>query len=118
MSASESPPGEKQIAVTYDLPPGRSRLDVPVDQATALIEVLAEDSLTAPAAVLERSDPMPVEDRVFQRFVATDLKAGALPAVSLTGAGDRTSQLMWLPIGAAVLLLAAGGFYAARVARR
>ncbi len=111
------PPGEKQIAVTYDLPAGRKRLEVPVDQPTELVEVLAEDSLTTPVNLLTRTDPMPVEDRVFQRFIATDLKAGARPAVSLTRVVDPLRAYWWIPVGAAALLLLAGAYYA-KVARR
>ncbi len=112
------PPGEKQVAVTYELPAGRKRLEIPVDQPAELVEVLAEDSLTTPVNLLTRTDPMPVEDRVFQRFVATEVKAGARPAVALTAVTDPLRRYWWIPVAAATLLLVAGAFYAGKVARR
>lgn len=115
--AAPMPPGEKQLAVTYVLPSGRSRFVIPVDQPTAQFEVLAEDSLTGAAALLERADPLVLEGRVFQRFVATGLTAGARPAVTLTATPGGARRLWWVPVLAAAALLLAGAVYA-RVAKR
>lgn len=111
-------PGEKQIAVTYLIPDDAARLTIPVDQPTASFAVLAEDSLTRPLAGLERADPMLIEGRVFQRFTATSLAAGAAPAVALRRTGSRQSarSLWWMPVAAVGLLLVVGAVYAVRVA--
>jgi len=118
--AAPFPPGEKQVAVTYDLPASRTQLVIPIDQPTAQLEVLAEDSLTSALAVVQRSDPLQVEDRVFQRFVASNLAAGAQPAVSLARLSNPVRTFWWIPVLSATLLLAVGAAYAAsrRVARR
>jgi len=120
-------PGDKQVAVTYFVPAGRTRLVLPVDQPTAEFQVLAEDSLTAPERELRRAEPLLIEGRVFQRFVADSLSPGAAPAVRLSeGAGgwgglagaSAARAFWWIPVGAVALLLLAGAWYALRVAPR
>jgi hypothetical protein len=112
--AAPFPPGEKQVAVTYVLPADASRFTVPVDQPTAEFSVLAEDSLSSAAGGLARADPLVLEGRVFQRFVARNLAAGARPAVSLAGGRVGIARYWWLPIAAVALALVAGAIYAAR----
>ncbi len=114
--AAPFPPGEKQVAVTYVLPADAARFTVPVDQPTAEFSVLAEDSLTSVAGGggLTRADPLVLEGRVFQRFVARNLVAGARPAVSLAGGRAGLDRYWWLPIAAVALALVAGAIYAAR----
>ena len=112
--AAPFPPGEKQVAVTYVLPADASRFTVPVDQPTAEFSVLAEDSLTSVAGGLSRADPLVLEGRVFQRFVARNLAAGSRPAVSLAGGVGGVARYWWLPIAAVGIALAGGAIYAAR----
>lgn len=111
-------PGERQIAITYLLPANAARLDVPVDQPTADFEVLAEDSMTSAAAVVQRADPLVLEGRIFQRFVAANVRPGSVAAVTLSPAGSSSRRLMWIPIVAVALALAGGAVYALRVAPR
>jgi hypothetical protein len=103
--AAPFPPGEKQIVVSYLLPRGR-RLRIPIDQPTARLELLVEDSGAAPVGGLRVAEPMAIEGRAFQRFSADRLGAGASPELRF-GPG-LARELWWLAVAAAAAGLLAG----------
>ena len=99
------PPGEKQVIVQYVLPKGRATLRIPIDQPTAKLELLVEDSTVTPSGDLRATDPMEIEGRTFQHYSAERLAAGAAPVLRFgRGAGQPT----WIPIVAAGAGLLAG----------
>jgi hypothetical protein len=103
--AAPFPPGEKQILVQYVLPQGNRALRIPIDQATAKLELLVEDSTVSPSGDLRVADPMEIEGHTFQHFTAELLVAGAAPELHFgRGAGQRS----WIPIVAAGVALLAG----------
>ncbi len=108
------PPGEKQLVMTYVWPRGAGRLRVPIDQPTARLELLVEDSsATASGAMLAAANPVQLEGRTFRRFSASRIAAGDLASVGFSG-GSGTRNLGWLAVVLAAGLLAVGGWAATR----
>jgi hypothetical protein len=108
------PPGVKQLVMTYVLPRGAGTLRVPVDQPTARLELLVEDSsATASGAMLAAANPVQLEGRTFRRFSASRIAAGQTATVSFgkRGGGRR---LGWVAIVLAAALLGLGAWAAAR----
>jgi len=107
------PPGQKQIVVTYVAPRGLSRLTVPIDQATARLEVLVEDSSTT-ADGLSPGQPVTLEGRVFAHFVGDSVGAGRTAVVRFGQTAGGAQRLWWIAVLAAAVALGAGAFAALR----
>lgn len=110
------PPGGKEVVAMYLLPGSGHRLAVPIDQPTARLEVLAEDSQSVQPAGLSAAPPFTLEGRTFLRFVADSLAPGAEPAVRFAGSAPALGgrRFSWLVIAAAGLALAGGAVLALR----
>ncbi len=84
------PPGVKQVVVIYVVPQGMKTLRVPVDQPTAQLEVLVEDSLAnATGAALASANPLEIQGRTFRHFSSTRVVRGETAEISLRRAGRR-----------------------------
>jgi hypothetical protein len=108
------PPGVKQLVMTYVLPRGEGALQVPIDQPTARLELLVEDSsASASGAMLAAANPVQLEGRTFRRFSASRIAAGEAASVRFgTRGGSR--KLAWVAIALAAALLGLGGWAAVR----
>ena len=108
------PPGLKQVVVTYVVPQGMRTLRVPIDQPTARLEVLVEDSLAnASGAALAAANPLQIEGRTFRHFSSARVVRGETAEISFGAPGGGRS-LAWVAIVLSALLLATGGYLAAR----
>jgi hypothetical protein len=108
------PPGVKQLVMTYVLPRGAGALRVPIDQPTARLELLVEDSsASASGAMLAAANPVQLEGRAFRRFSASRIAAGATATVRF-GARGGSRRLGWVAIVLAAALLGIGGWAAVR----
>jgi hypothetical protein len=87
-------PGVKQFSVNYRVPSNAKPLKFPVEAATTVLEVLVEDpkGSAAGAGLKETASPT-LGGRQFKRFLAQDVKAGAvIEAVAPTGGGNGLSM--------------------------
>ncbi len=108
------PPGIKQVVVVYVVPQGMRTLRVPIDQPTARLEVLVEDSLAnASGAALAAANPLQLEGRTFRHFSSTRVVRGETAEIAFGVAGGGRN-LTWMAIVLSALLLASGGYVAAR----
>jgi hypothetical protein len=108
------PPGVKQVVGIYVVPQGLRTLRVPIDQPTARLEVLVEDSLAnASGAALAAGNPLQLEGRTFRHFSSTRVVRGETAEITFGAAGGGRN-LAWIAIVLSALLLASGGYLAAR----
>ena len=108
------PPGVKQVVAIYALPQGTKELKIPLDQPTARLELLVEDTRAgASGAALEGGNPLQLQGRTFKHYSSARVVRGETATVTFGQAGPRTN-LAWLAIGLSALLLASGGWLAAR----
>lgn len=107
------PPGEKQVVLMYVLPRGRRTLRLPIDQPTAHLELLVEDSAATVTGGAQAADPVTLEGRTFRRFVAESLASGAAAELRLS-VGRGPEQYWWLAVALSALALAGGAAAAAR----
>ncbi len=102
--AAPFPPGSKQIAASYVLPRGASRLRIPVDQPTLRLELLIEDSSSSVPG-LAAAEPIELDGRAFRRFGADSLAGGRTLTVTFRGDGGLGGTL---PLVAALVLATLG----------
>jgi len=108
------PPGLKQVVGMYVVPNGARQLKVPIDQPTARLEVLVEDTrANASGAALAGGDPLQLEGRTFRHFSSTRVVRGETAVITF-GAPPSRTNLAWMAIALSALLLASGGWLAAR----
>ena len=108
------PPGVKQVVGIYVVPQGLKTLRVPIDQPTAQLEVLVEDSLAnAGGAALAAGNPLVLEGRTFRHFASTRVVRGETAEITFGAAGGGRNTT-WIVIVLAALLLGSGGWLAAR----
>jgi hypothetical protein len=84
-------PGLRQMAYSYRVTDAAFPLTLPLERATAVLEVLVEDARgSATGGKLTQADNATVDGRTFRRFVAQDVPAGGpirieLPPVPSSG---------------------------------
>jgi hypothetical protein len=84
------PPGVRQLAFSYSLPIGEFPLSVPVAIDTDMLEVLIEEPAgIARGAQLAEVDAATVDGRNFRRFVAQDVRTGAVAVIDIPRASSR-----------------------------
>jgi hypothetical protein len=94
------PPGVKQLVMTYVLPRGEGALQVPIDQPTARLELLVEDSsASASGAMLAAANPVQLEGRTFRRFSASRIAAGEAASVRFGTRGGGGAPGCWGSVG-------------------
>jgi hypothetical protein len=108
------PPGVKQVVGIYVVPKDTRTLRVPIDQPTAQLEVLIEDSLAnASGAALAAGNPLQIQGRTFRHFSSTRVVRGETAEITF-GAPGGSRNFAWIAIALSALLLASGGYLAAR----
>jgi hypothetical protein len=117
-------PGIRQLSYAYRIGARAFPLTLPLDAQAGLLEVLLEEpNATAAAPGLQRVDPVTVEARTFNRFLAQDVRQGGVLRVdvprSALGARRAWVVVMVTSIAAimTLLLLRAGALRAGRRAR-
>jgi len=109
------PPGDaKQLSYAYVLPGSAARVVVPIDQPTAEVDLLVEDTAaTVTAARLDTLGVQEIETRRFARYRARAVPAGAAVTIAFSAARRfRAESLVpFVVIGAAAAL--AAGFVVA-----
>jgi hypothetical protein len=110
-------PGLKQLSLAYRLDPGAFPLSIPLDAPAGLLEVLVEEpNANAAAPGLTRVDPVSVESRTFNRFLAQDVAPGGVLRIEVPGIG-LASRRMWV-IAIVTSIAAAMTLVLLRTARR
>jgi len=100
-------PGLRQVAYTYSLSPDAFPLKLPLQQPTAIVEVLLEESAArATAPGLTRVQPAPIEGRDFQRYLGRDAPASGVITIHIPdpapSVGTSYVALLTLVIGGAM----------------
>ena len=109
------PPGDpKQLSYAYVLPGSLARIAVPIDQPTAEVDLLVEDTAaTVTATRLDTLGVQEIESRRFARYRARAVPAGATLTIAFSVAPpwQAESLMPFVVIGAAAAL--AAGFVVA-----
>ena len=109
-------PGLKQVAFTYTLPAKAFPLSIPVEQPAQIFEVLLEDPRgSAEGPGMKRVDPVSVEGRAFNRFLASDVPANSVLRVTFPGTTSSQTRTLAvlgiaLVVGIAMLIGRARAF--------
>jgi hypothetical protein len=102
-------PGLRQLAITYQLPPGVFPLDIPLERPTEVLEVLVQEPLARVSGpkLVEQADAT-LDGRTFRRFLAQDLPASTVLEVEVPASPDsaRKAVITVLSIIAAALIIA------------
>lgn len=99
-------PGIRQVAFTYDLPQRAFPLDVRLEKAAGVLEVLVEEPTTrVQAPGLHETPAVNTEGRTFRRFLAQDVAAGTVLRVDPPRAAGASRQRVYVSVG--VLIVAA-----------
>ncbi len=111
-------PGLKQLSFSYRLPAPSFPLHMALTNAATVLEVLAEDPrATVTGARLARVEPVSIEGRRFERYLARDVPANAVLAVDEPNAGGHSRQqhyVVVLALAVGLAMLGALGFVFAR----
>src|SRR5438445_422072 len=111
------PPGDaKQLSYAYVIPGGAARVAVPIDQPTAEVDLLVEDTVaTVTAARLDTLGVQEIERRRFARYRARAVPAGAVVTIAFSVApAFRAESLVPVVVIAVAAVLAAGFVVALR----
>jgi len=110
------PPGErKQLSYAYVLPATARRVDLPIDQATAEVDLLLDDTAAVVrAARLDSLGIERIEGRRFARYRTPALGAGAQLAIVFSDRPLAPEALVPFVVGLAALALAVGFVVALR----
>jgi hypothetical protein len=109
-------PGLKQLSVSYKLAESAFPLDLAIDQGAVVLEVLLEEpDATVQGGNLVAVEPVGLEGRQFLRYLAQDVRPGAIITVDTpsTGLGGRGLYVTVL-LGAIGLLMLITLFRAAQ----
>jgi hypothetical protein len=113
------PDGGRQLSYGYVVPRSVRTLTLPIDQPTAELDLLIEDTLAAVSAPsLEPGGVEQIENRMFSRYRTGPLAAGALVAIAFPAASFRPERLLPVLVGAIVLALGAGLWIALKKSHR
>lgn len=110
-------PGLKQLAFSYQMPTRANTLRFPVERATPVLEVLAEEPMArVSGAGLIEVDPITIDGRGFRRFLAQDPPTSGVVTMEFPAAPKSTRQLYLVVVvlGVGIAML----FALARVAFR
>jgi hypothetical protein len=98
-------PGLKRLSFQYSLDADAFPLKLPVQFATGVLEVLAEDpqaSVSAPT--LTETAPASMEGRNFRRFLGNDVPASGVLELDLPGSGQAVKTRIVISLVAAIAL--------------
>lgn len=110
-------PGLKQLSLAYRLDTRAFPLSIPLDAHAGLLEVLLEEpNATAVAPGLTRVEPVSVESRTFNRFLAQDVASGGVLRIDVPSRA-LASRRLWV-IALVTSIAAAMALVLLRTARR
>ena len=96
-------PGIKQLSYAYRVSGGSFPLSLPVVTQADLLEVLLEEpNAMAVAPGLQRVDPVTVESRSFNRFLAQNVAAGSVLRIEVRGSAFMSRGVWVAPIVASI----------------
>lgn len=109
-------PGVRQLVLTYLLPVDAFPVSWPVQRATTVLEVLAEEPrATVEGARLAEVAPAAIEGRSFRRFLARDVPSNVAVRIDAPAPAPRSQPAMRvLAVVMALLMLGAMGFWYGR----
>jgi hypothetical protein len=103
------PDGPRQLSYGYVLPRSVGTLSLPIDQPTAELDLLIEDTSAAVSAPsLVPGGVEEIENRMFSRYRTGPLAAGAPVAIAFPAAPFRAERLMPVLVGALAIALGVG----------
>ena len=113
-------PGIKQLSFAYRMDARAFPLALPVDAPAGVLEVLLEEpNAIATAPGLQRVDPVTVESRTFNRFLAQDVAQGGVLRIQVpSGPGGARQAWLAAMLAAVTAAMALVLFRAARGARQ
>ena len=104
-------PGGKQLAIQYQVPPGRRVVELPVGQPGVSMNVLAEErDVRVSGAGLALADSQVIEGRSFQRWTGVVPASGDIRLV-LPGTGAAPPWLLASLVAGLGVALAVSGWY-------
>jgi hypothetical protein len=104
-------PGGKQLAIQYQVPPGRRVVELPVGQPGVSINVLAEErDVRVTGAGLALADSQVIEGRSFRRWTGVVPASGDIRLI-LPGTGAAPPWLLASLVAALGVALAVSGWY-------
>lgn len=102
-------PGLKQVAFSYQMPPGAFPIQYLAHDGAVVFEVLMEEEQAAVfGSGFQRVEAVTLEGRRFERFLAQDVVDGSQITVEVPGADNRTRNYtvgLLVAVGFLVLLL-------------
>jgi hypothetical protein len=103
-------PGLKQLSFTYTVPQSAFPLQMPVEQAATVLELLLEEpKAQARGSTLKPVAPAAVQGRVFQRYLGSDAPAhGSIEIVVPVVQAAQNVRVYWYIAGALALLMIGG----------
>ncbi len=100
-------PGLKQLSYSYALPEAAFPLTIAIPDATAVFEVLVEETAARVAAAkLREVDPVSVSGHTFRRFLAQDLAAGDAVVIAIPRVVGGAARALYIGILSGVVALA------------
>ncbi len=98
-------PGLKRLSFSYSIDADAFPLKMPVQFATGVLEVLAEDpQATVTAPKIAETAPASIDGRNFRRFLGNDVPAGGVLEMDLPGSGQSQKTRMVYSLVAAIAL--------------
>jgi hypothetical protein len=98
-------PGSRQVVLTYAIP-ARGSISIPVADATGTLEVLVEGpTAKVNGAGLVVEEPVSLEGRTFQRFIASPVSAGTAFTVGGAGGAGNAGRVALLAIAGVAIAL-------------
>ena len=98
-------PGLKRLSFSYSVEADAFPLKVPVQFATGVLEVLAEDpQATVSAPKVLETAPTSIDGRNFRRFLGNDVPASGVLEMDLPGSGQAQKTKVVLALVAAIAL--------------
>ncbi len=109
------PDGGRQLSYSYVLPRSVRTLTLPIDQLTAELNLLIEDTLAVVSAPsLEPGGVDQIENRMFARYRAGPVAAGAPVAIAFPAPSFQAEKLLPMLVGLLAIVLGLGLWIALR----
>lgn len=109
------PDATRQLSLGYELPRSARTVVIAVDQPTAELDLLIEDTLTTVRGpALQASGVQRIENRSFARYATDSLSAGSTVTLTFPAGGFRVERLVPFLVAGVALALGAGLWIALR----